>query len=114
MTEKEIKAIDCMLRHLQTFFDQSGERRGANFAEPCSLCERREECECDWLGTMQPIIRQSNVGFTAQSPAQRRKWGSHHHSLQQMKCDIKAIWICIASFAMAAAVHAIRMLIEML
>lgn len=81
MTEQEVKAIDCMLQHLQTFFDQSGERRKANFAEPCSLCERREECKCDWLGTMQPAIRQSNVGFTAQSPAQRRKWGRYHRSL---------------------------------
>lgn len=80
MTEQEIKTIDCMVQHLQTFFDQSGERRRADFAEPCALCKHGEECKYDWIKTMHPVLHQSNVKFTVQSPVQRRKRDKRHRS----------------------------------
>ncbi len=73
MTKEEIKGLDCMIQHLQTFSDQSSERRMANFAEPCSECERFEECQCDWLGNMDPLFRQANVSFSPVVRAYRRK-----------------------------------------
>lgn len=71
MTEKEIKAIDCVIRHLQAYLEQSGEKRIADFAEPCGGCKRFKECGCDWIRTMEPVIQCGTETMTMAMPSKR-------------------------------------------
>lgn len=57
MTEKEIKAIDCMAQHIGTFLNQASNRWAADFAEPCEKCKLDADCNFDWLEIMIPILK---------------------------------------------------------
>ncbi|MDE6056311.1 MAG: hypothetical protein K2G55_21705 [Lachnospiraceae bacterium] len=59
-----IESVDCLTQHMQAFFNQSGEDREADFGEPCANCAYAESCDFDWYGKMQPLFRQSSVGFS--------------------------------------------------
>lgn len=59
----DIESVDCITQHMQAFLNQSGKRE-ADFCEPCANCAYAESCQFDWYGKMQPLFRQSNVGFS--------------------------------------------------
>ena len=58
------ESLDCLTQHMQAFFNQAGEHREADFSEPCEKCAYAQSCDFSWQEKMQPLFRQSNVGFS--------------------------------------------------
>lgn len=54
---KENMAVDCAVQHIQALLKQCEESRKADFGEPCSKCSYMPECKCDWLKTLDPLLR---------------------------------------------------------
>lgn len=86
MTEKEIKAIDCIAQHIGTFLNQASNRRAADFAEPCEKCKLDADCNFDWLEIMIPILKYGTnqkaislgVSKDKQGNVHIRPYGSNH------------------------------------
>lgn len=61
MDELEKIALDCMVQHLRTFYEQSVRGIIADFSEPCSKCSFNDSCNFDWINKMKPLLIQSDV-----------------------------------------------------
>ena len=57
------KAIDCAVRHISALFHQCAEHREADFGEVCSQCQYMPECNCDFLNTLEPLLRHTTEDF---------------------------------------------------
>ena len=57
---KENMAVDCAVQHIQALLKQCEENRKADFGEPCSKCSYMPECKCDWLKTLDPLLRHTS------------------------------------------------------
>jgi len=56
-----VKAANCAVLHIDTLRRLALKEEAADFAEPCRICKRSEECRCDWGGTLQPILDLATV-----------------------------------------------------
>ena len=57
----ETMTVDCAVRHIRTLFYQCSEDRKADFGETCSQCPHMLECNCDWINTLDPLLRRTTT-----------------------------------------------------
>lgn len=63
LAQEEKVAIDCAVRHISELFHQCAEHREADFGEACSQCQYMPECNCDFLNTLEPLLRHTTEHF---------------------------------------------------
>ncbi|MCB6685577.1 MULTISPECIES: hypothetical protein [Lachnospiraceae] len=63
LAQEEKVAIDCAVRHISELFHQCAEHREADFGEACSQCQYMPECNCDFLNTLEPLLRHTTEDF---------------------------------------------------
>lgn len=61
--EEKDMAIDCAVRHIRALHHQCVEHREADFGEPCSQCQYTSKCNCDFLNTLEPLLRHTTESF---------------------------------------------------
>lgn len=55
----EQMAIDCVLRHFNSFLKNFNNGELADFGEPCKECKYINECKVQWLSTIKPLLDNS-------------------------------------------------------
>ena len=63
LAQEEKVAIDCAVRHISALFHQCAEHREEDFGEVCSQCQYMPECNCDFLNTLEPLLRHTTEDF---------------------------------------------------
>lgn len=63
LAQEEKVVIDCAVRHISALFHQCAEHREADFGEVCSQCQYMPECNCDFLNTLEPLLRHTTEHF---------------------------------------------------
>lgn len=63
LAQEEKVAIDCAVRHISALFHQCAEHREADFGEVCSQCQYMPECNCDFLNTLELLLRHTTEHF---------------------------------------------------
>lgn len=55
------EAVDCIMQHFKTFYEQAINNEIASFAEPCKKCTKLGKCKCSWLTKLEPLFEKSNI-----------------------------------------------------
>ncbi len=54
-------AIDCLIHQFKVFRIQTLDNIEASYLDACHTCNYIEKCKCEWIETMEPIYKKSNV-----------------------------------------------------
>ena len=54
-------AVDCLLQHFKTLYQQSIDGQAADFGEPCAKCPYNKECGCNWYENIAPALEGTKI-----------------------------------------------------
>ena len=55
------KSLICAAQHIKSMREQHLRGRKSDFSAPCAKCQLNNQCSFNWLETLTPIFRESNV-----------------------------------------------------
>ena len=74
------ESIDCAIRHINAFIEQTHYEEIANAGAPCAECRQAETCGYAWRTKLKPLLENSNETIQICFP-RREHTGDIHQDL---------------------------------